>query len=81
MKHLFQAWEEVEPRMRTARLLFLLLDYDGTRSDEEAFRAVQGQGISIFAGPEPGSSPPSFFLRDPSEVLDFLRRCEEILRN
>jgi len=51
------------------------------RSDEEAFRAVQGQGISVFVGPEPGFSAASFFLRDPSEVLDFLRRCEEILRN
>ena len=30
MIHLFQAWEEVEPRIRHARSLFLLLDYDGT---------------------------------------------------
>ncbi len=30
MQHLFQAWEEVEPAIHSARLLFLLLDYDGT---------------------------------------------------
>jgi trehalose-phosphatase len=51
------------------------------RSDEEAFLAIQGQGIPIFVGPEPASSAAPFFLRDPSEVLDFLRRCEETLRN
>jgi len=32
MKHLYEAWEEVEPRIRKADLLFLLLDYDGTLS-------------------------------------------------
>ena len=30
MKHLYEAWNEVEPRIRNADLLFLLLDYDGT---------------------------------------------------
>ncbi len=30
MKHLFEAWNEVESQIRQARLLFLLLDYDGT---------------------------------------------------
>ena len=50
------------------------------RSDEEAFVAIQGQGIPIFVGPEPASSAAPFFLRDPSEVLDFLGRCEKILR-
>ena len=50
------------------------------RSDEEAFVAIRGQGIPIFVGPEPASSAASFFLRDPSEVLDFLGRCKEILR-
>jgi len=29
MKHLFEAWDEVEPRIRQARPLFLLLDYNG----------------------------------------------------
>jgi len=30
MKHLYEAWDEVEPRIRNADRLFLLLDYDGT---------------------------------------------------
>jgi trehalose 6-phosphate phosphatase len=51
------------------------------RSDEEAFLAVREGGISVFVGPEPESSAASFFLRDPSEVLEFLRRCEQALRS
>ncbi len=51
------------------------------RSDEEAFRAVRDEGITIFVGTDPTSSAASYFLRDPSEVLEFLRRCEEILRD
>jgi trehalose-phosphatase len=50
------------------------------RSDEAAFAAIRGRGIAVFVGPEPASSAAPFFLRDPSEVLDFLRRCEKILR-
>jgi trehalose-phosphatase len=30
MKHLFEAWNEVELRIRRAHYLFLLMDYDGT---------------------------------------------------
>jgi trehalose-phosphatase len=51
------------------------------RSDEDAFLAIRDRGISIFVGREPGSSAASFFLQDPAEVLDFLRRCEEVRRN
>jgi len=65
--------------MRTARFLFLLLDYDGTRSDEEAFRAVQGQEfLSLQARSR--ALPRLFFPARPLEVLDFLRRREEILK-
>jgi len=70
---------ELLDRSPGARLLPVYLGDD--RSDEEAFLAVREGGISVFVGPEPESSAASFFLRDPSEVLEFLRRCEQALRS
>src|SRR5512143_2929075 len=45
MKHLFEAWNEVETQIRQAGLLFLLLDYDGTLTP-------------IVARPEKAACPP-----------------------
>ncbi len=51
------------------------------RSDEDAFRALGSQGISIWVGSGEAISSAQYFLRDPGEVREFIRRCEEILRN
>jgi trehalose-phosphatase len=50
-------------------------------SDEDAFRAVRDRGIPVRVGAGPASSAASYFLRDSSEVLEFLGRCEKILSN
>jgi len=50
-------------------------------SDEDAFRAIHGRGIPVLVGAGTVPSAASYFLRDPSEVLEFLRRCEGIRRN
>ena len=51
------------------------------RTDEDAFRVLEDRGISIFVGPGSTTSDARYFLNDPSEVQEFLQRCEEILRN
>ncbi len=51
------------------------------QSDEDAFRAIQGQGIPVQVGSDPASSAAEYFLRDPSEVLEFLHRCDKVLKN
>ncbi|MGE5253118.1 MAG: trehalose-phosphatase, partial [Planctomycetaceae bacterium] len=50
-------------------------------SDEDAFRAVHDRGIPVRVGAGTAPSAASYFLRDSSEVLEFLRRCEKILSN
>ena len=84
---------EIRPRMdfskgKTVRALLrsnpgprLLPIYLGDdRSDEDAFQVVTDQGLSIFVGPSSFPSVAHYFLREPSEVHQFLHRCEEILR-
>ena len=51
------------------------------RSDEDAFRVIGSQGISVWVGPGVASASAQYFLRDPEEVRGFLQRCEEILEN
>jgi trehalose-phosphatase len=51
------------------------------RSDEDAFRALQGKGISIFVGPGSTHVAADYFLRGPSEVGEFLERCVEISKS
>lgn len=50
-------------------------------ADEDAFRAIGKKGISVYVG-EPIETPSEaeFYLKDPREVMEFLRRCEEIMR-
>jgi alpha,alpha-trehalose-phosphate synthase [UDP-forming]/trehalose-phosphatase len=43
------------------------------RTDEDAFGALAGRGITVAVGPE-GPTAAAYSLRDPSEVLSFLRR-------
>jgi trehalose-phosphatase len=70
---------ELLHRFPHTKLLPVYLGDD--ESDEDAFLAIHGRGIPVLVGPGTVSSAAPYFLRDPSEVLEFLRRCEEILRN
>jgi trehalose 6-phosphate phosphatase len=71
--------KEILNRFPLVRALPVYLGDD--RSDEDAFRAMDSQGISIRVGSGAASSSAQYFLRDPEEVRGFLQRCEEILRN
>lgn len=61
-----------------ARLLSIFLGDDPL--DEDAFRELKGRGISVLVAPRPLPSQADYYLHDPWEVQEFLRRCEEILR-
>ncbi len=50
------------------------------QTDEDAFRALKGQGISVFIGPGTLPSVADFFLQGPDEVQEFLYRCQEARR-
>jgi trehalose-phosphatase len=50
------------------------------RTDEDAFRVIKGQGVSVFIGPSGFSSEADFFLQNPDEVKEFLIRCQEARR-
>jgi len=70
---------ELLHRFSPAKVLPVYLGDD--QADEDAFRAIRDRGIPILVGPSSTLSAASYFLWDPSEVLEFLRRCEEILKN
>jgi len=48
------------------------------KTDDDAFRVLKQNGISVFIGPSETHSSAEFFLHDPDEVQEFLFRCEEI---
>ena len=50
------------------------------QTDEDAFRVVKGQGISVFIGPAGFPSTADFFLQSPDEVHEFLFRCQRARR-
>ena len=50
------------------------------QTDEDAFRALKGRGISVLVGPEGLPSKANFFLRNPDEVHEFLFRCWQVRR-
>jgi len=50
------------------------------QTDEEAFRVLKGQGISVSVGPERLPSKADYFLRSPDEVHEFLFRCQQVRR-
>lgn len=60
-------------------LLAIYLGDDLT--DEDAFHALKGRGITVFVGPGWLTSEAEYFLQDPAEVQVFLLRCEEIMRD
>ena len=54
----------------------LLTFYVGDdRTDEDAFLAVKGSGISVYVGPGEPPLKADFFVRSPEEVQEFLFRC------
>jgi trehalose-phosphatase len=59
-------------------LLSIYLGDDLT--DEDAFRALKGRGITVFVGPGWLKSEAEYYLKDPGQVQEFLHRCEENLR-
>ena len=47
------------------------------QTDEDAFREVKGRGITVFVGPGWLTSEAEYYLKNPPEVQEFLRRCAE----
>jgi trehalose-phosphatase len=76
--HKGEAVREILKPFRSLRLLPIYLGDDQT--DEDAFRVLKGQGVSVFIGPSGFSSEADFFLRNPDEVQEFLFRCQEVRR-
>ena len=50
------------------------------RTDEDAFRVVKKEGITVYVGPGKTISEAEYFLQNPMEVEFFLRQCEDIFR-
>jgi len=73
-----KAVREIIEVFPSAALLPIYLGDDQT--DEDAFRVVKKQGISVYVGPGKFPSEADFFLRNPDEVQEFLLRCEEVRR-
>lgn len=72
------AVREILKTIPSQRLLPIYLGDDLT--DEDAFRALKGHGISVFIGARRFPSQADFFLRTPDEVQEFLFRCQEARR-
>src|SRR4030042_977450 len=75
----FNKGKAVKEILKTFPSLELLPIYLGDdQTDEDAFRVLKGQGISVFIGPGSLPSAADFFLRNPKEVQEFLFRCQEV---
>jgi trehalose-phosphatase len=77
--HKGKAVMEILKNVSSLGLLPIYLGDDQT--DEDAFRVLKGQGISVFIGPGRLPSEADFFLRNPDEVQEFLFRCQEVRRS
>jgi trehalose-phosphatase len=73
-----KAVREILKTFPSQGLLPIYLGDDQT--DEDAFRVLKAQGISVFIGPGRLSSEADFFLQSPDEVQEFLFRCQEVRR-
>lgn len=49
------------------------------QTDQGAFRQIKGKGITVFVGDRQLAPGTDYYLKDSSEVLEFLRRCLQIL--
>ena len=76
--HKGKAVREILKTVPSPGLLAIYLGDDQT--DEDAFRVLKGQGVSVLIGPSGFPSEADFFLRDPGEVQEFLFRCQEVRR-
>jgi trehalose-phosphatase len=77
----FHKGKAVREILKTFPSLGLLPFYLGDdQTDEDAFRVLKGQGISVFIGLGTLPSEADFFLRNPKEVQEFLFRCQEVRR-
>ena len=76
--HKGKAVREILKTFLSVGLLPIYLGDDQT--DEDAFRVLKGQGISVVIGPDGHPSEADFFLRNSDEVLEFLSRCQEVRR-
>lgn len=47
------------------------------KTDEDAFKALKGKGLTVFVG-KPKPSDAQYYLKDTSEVMEFLKRILEI---
>jgi trehalose 6-phosphate phosphatase len=75
----FHKGKAVREILKTAPPLGLLPIYLGDdQTDEDAFRVLKGQGISVFIGRGKVSQEADFFLKSPDEVQEFLFRCHEV---
>jgi trehalose 6-phosphate phosphatase len=73
----FNKGKAVKEILRSFPSLELLPIYLGDdQTDEDAFRVLKGQGISVFVGLGKLSSEADFFLKSPDEVQEFLFRCQ-----
>jgi alpha,alpha-trehalase len=50
------------------------------QTDEDAFRVIKGQGITVYIGTGQANSEAEYNLQSPMEVEIFLRRCEDLFR-
>jgi len=73
-----KAVKEILKGFRSRGRLPLYLGDDQT--DEDAFQVLKGRGISVFIGQSRVPSGADFFLRNPAEVQEFLRRCVDLRR-
>jgi trehalose-phosphatase len=76
--HKGKAVKEILKAFLSGGLLPIYLGDDQT--DEDAFRVLKGQGISVVIGPDGYLSEADFFLQNPDEVQEFLSRCQEVRR-
>jgi trehalose-phosphatase len=76
--HKGKAVREILRIFPSAALLPIYLGDDET--DEDAFRVVKRQGVSVYVGPGTFPSTADFFLQNPDEVQEFLFRCHEVRR-
>ncbi len=74
--HKGTAVKEILKYFQKSKYLPIYLGDDKT--DEDAFRVLKRNGISVFVGSGKTSSGAKFFLRNTDEVQDFLLRCKKI---
>ena len=74
----FHKGKAVRDLLKNAPRLPVLPFYFGDdQTDEDAFRFLKGRGITVFVGPSAGPSDAEYYLQNPAEVLEILKRAAE----